>query len=149
MKKLWIIAAVMGIISGCGGNGQNAKIRAAAQNEPDTIIISGDGHTAQNSLDYEGTYTGKLPTASGMGMNVTITLKNGAFVKTTEYVGKQGVFEDKGKFSWDAGGFIITLNGITDAPNKYFVSEGRIFQLDMNGNWITERFDDKYALHKQ
>lgn len=39
-----------------------------------------------------GSYTGKLPTASGEGMNVTIELGDSTFVKKTQYVGKKETF---------------------------------------------------------
>ncbi|MDR0797052.1 MAG: copper resistance protein NlpE [Tannerella sp.] len=148
MKKLWIIAIAMGIVSGCGGNPSKKKSSTDVQNEQEVIVLN-DSHNAQNSLDYEGTYVGVMPSADGMEMIVTIRLGKDTYIKQTVYMGKEGVFEDQGSYTWDAEGFIITLNGITDAPDKYFVGENRIFQLDMEGNRITGMFADKYVLHKQ
>ena len=131
----------------CGCRGNSTKTQTT--DTPTQQLAASGEHNARTALDYQGTYVGKLPTASGMGMVVTITLGNGTYVKQTKYVGKKGVFEDKGSFAWDETGNIIILEGITGAPDRYFVSENRIFQLDMDGNWIGERFDEKYALQKQ
>ena len=95
MTKIWIVAAILGILCSCGGNTSKTK----------------------TSTDCEGTYVGTLPTAGGMGMTVTITLKDGAYIKKTEYVGKDGVYEDKGKYTLNKEENIITLDGI-DSPNK-------------------------------
>ena len=144
MKKLLIIAAVTGILYGCGGNNQKTKPDTEVQNEQ-TVI---DMHNARISLDYEGTYTGKLPTASGMGMIVTITLGKDTYVKKTEYVGQIGIFEERGSFTWNEEGNTIILSGITGAPSKYFVGENKLIQLDMDGNRITGELADMYILHK-
>ncbi|MCL1932828.1 MAG: copper resistance protein NlpE [Candidatus Azobacteroides sp.] len=129
MTKIWIVAAMLGILCSCGGNASKTK----------------------TSSDYEGTYTGTLPTASGMGMTVTITLKDGAYTKRTEYVGKDGVFEDKGKYTLNREENIITLDGINsvDSPNKYAADGNTLTQLDMEGNRITGELADQYVLQKE
>ena len=126
MTKIWIVAAILGILCSCGGNASKTK----------------------NSLDYEGTYTGIVPTASGMGMIVTITLKDGAYIKKTEYVDKDGVYEDKGKYTLNKKENIITLDGI-DSPNKYLMDENSLTQLDIEGNRITGELADQYVLQKE
>ena len=125
MTKIWIVAAILGILCSCGGNASKTK----------------------NPLDYEGTYTGILPTAGGMGMLVTITLENDTYIKKTEYVDKDGVYEDRGKYTLNKEGNIITLDGI-DSPNKYLVDENSLIQLDIEGNRITGELADHYVLQK-
>ena len=127
MTKIWVITAILGILCSCGGNASKTK----------------------NLHDYEGTYVGTLPTASGMGMTVTITLENGAYIKKTEYVGKDGVFEDKGKYTFNKEGNMIILDGIVDSPNKYLVHENSLIQLDIEGNRITGGLADQYVLQKE
>ena len=144
MKKLLIIAAFTGILSGCGGNSQKMKPDTEMQNELTVSTI----HNARIALDFEGTYVGKLPTASGMGMIVTITLGRDTYIKKMEYSGKEGVIEKRGEYAWNEAGNSIILSGITDAPNKYFVAENRLIQLDMDGNRITGESADFYVLHK-
>ena len=126
ITKIWIVAAILGILCSCGGNASKTKTSPA----------------------YEGTYIGTLPTASGMGMTVTLTLENGAYTRKTEYVGKDGIFEDKGKYTLNKEGNTITLEGI-DSPNKYVVDENRLTQLDIDGNRITGDLADKYVLQKE
>ena len=123
MTKIWIVAVISAILCSCGGNTSKTK-------------------------DYEGTYTGTLPTASGMGMTITLTLKNGAYTKKTEYVGREGVFEDKGKYSLNKEESTITLDGI-NSPNKYVVAENCLIQLNMDGDRITGDLANQYVLRKK
>jgi uncharacterized lipoprotein NlpE involved in copper resistance len=121
MTKIWMVAAIMLILCGCGGNASK----------------------------YEGTYVGNLPTASGMGMIVSITLEKDTYSKKIEYIGKDGVFETKGKYTLNKGGNTIILDGVTDAPNKYLVAENSLIQLDMEGKRITGELADRYVLKKE
>lgn len=144
MKKLFIIVAAMGLLYSCGGNTQKSQDEKA-NTEVQTPV---DEHNAKNSLDYKGTYTGKVPTASGEGMVVSVTLNDDTFVKTTQYVGKPETFEEKGNYTWNAEGNTVILEGVKDAPNKYFVGENTLTQLDMDGNKITGDLADQYILKK-
>jgi uncharacterized lipoprotein NlpE involved in copper resistance len=126
MTRIWIVAAIAGILCGCGGN------------------ASKTGKT----LDCEGTYIGNLPTAGGMGMTVSITLEKETYVKKTVYEGKDDVFEDRGKYTLNREDNTIVLEGITDSPNKYEVAENRLIQLDMEGKRITGESADRYVLQK-
>ncbi|MDR1707333.1 copper resistance protein NlpE [Dysgonomonas sp.] len=143
MKKLFILIATIGLLYSCGGNTQKTQ----EQTTPETAQAV-DEHNAKNSLDYQGTYTGELPTASGEGMAVSLTLEDSTYVKKTEYIGKKEIFEDKGKYTWNAEGNIVILDGINDAPNRYFVGENTLTQLDMEGNKITGDMADLYILRK-
>ena len=140
MKKVLMIAAVTGFLYGCWGNAP----KTGTQDEQSAADI----HNASISLDYEGTYIGELPAADGMGMSVSITLGKDTYVKKTEYIGKEGVFEDKGNYTWNDKGNTVILDGITDAPSQYFVGENQLIQLDMDGNRITGELADKYILTK-
>lgn len=143
MKKLFIIAAAIGLMYSCGGN--TTKTTDATPSESTQMT---DDHNAKTSLDYQGTYTGKLPTASGEGMIVTIELGENTFVKKVEYVGKKDITEEKGNYTWNSDGNTIVLEGVKDAPNKYFVGENTLTQLDMDGNKITGDTADLYILKK-
>jgi uncharacterized lipoprotein NlpE involved in copper resistance len=108
-----------------------------------------DMHNAQNSLDIAGTYKGVLPCADCEGIETEIELKDSAYVKKIKYLGKGDgqVNEDKGSFKW-LDGSTIELEGLVDAPNKYFVGENTLTQLDMEGNKVTGDLADKYILNK-
>lgn len=143
MKKLFILVAATSMLYSCGGNTQKTQ----EQTTPETSQTV-DEHSAKNSLDYKGTYTGKMPTASGEGMVVSLTLEDSTYVKKTEYIGKKEIFEDKGKYTWNAEGNTIILDGIKDAPNQYFVGENTLTQLDMEGKAIAGELADLYILKK-
>ena len=62
--------------------------------------------------------------------------------------GTQKGQEEKGKYTWNAAGNTIILDGVKDAPNQYFVGENTLTQLDMEGNKITGDMADLYILKK-
>jgi heat shock protein HslJ len=126
MTKIVIAATIIGIACSCAGVASKTK----------------------KTLDFEGSYTGNLPTASGTGMMVTITLEKGAYVKKIEYAGRDGIFENQGRYSLNKKRDIITLFGITDSPNKYLLAENRLIQLDMEGKRITGELADQYVLQR-
>jgi uncharacterized lipoprotein NlpE involved in copper resistance len=145
MTKIGIFAAIIISLYGCGSNDSQTKTQSVKQDEETKI----DMHNAQISLDYEGTYIGNLPAASDIDMTITIILKNDTYLMKTEYSGKADVFENKGSYTWNEGGDIITLHGISDAPNQYFVGENTLTQLDMDGSFITGKLADQYILQKK
>lgn len=108
-----------------------------------------DMHNAQNSLDWAGTYKGKLPSASGEGIETTITLKDDmTFEKVDIYKGKKGgKFTEKGKFTWDKEGTVITLE-IKDAKELYKVVEGSIIMLNADGKENTGELAEMYVIKK-
>lgn len=152
MKKLFAMIVAVTVLYSCGGNTQKEKEpeeQASVSEFSDIVKGMSDEHNAKNSLDYQGTYTGKLPTANGEGMIVSITLDDSAYVKKTEYVNKKdSSSEEKGKYTWNDKGNTIILDGIKDAPNQYFVGENTLIQLDMDGNKITGETADLYILRK-
>lgn len=149
MKKIFVLLFAAFALYSCGGN-TAPKEEEKASVEDFSNIAKGvkDEHNAQNSLDYEGTYKGLLPTASGSGMEVTIVLTEKSFTKTIVYVGKSDkAFEEKGTYKWDESGSIITLDG-ADVPNQYFVGENTLTQLDIEGKRIEGKLAASYILKK-
>ncbi|HLT50596.1 MAG TPA: copper resistance protein NlpE N-terminal domain-containing protein, partial [Arenibacter sp.] len=120
MKNLKIImamAALASTIISC--NSKKNKINAGFE----------DHHTAQNSLDWQGTYSGILPCADCSGIETALILNaDNTFVLTSLYLGKGDVGTDtlKGKFQWN--GNSIHLMGIKkgEAPTVYKVEENQI-----------------------
>lgn len=154
MKKLFVVIAAVSFLASCGGTQKDksaSDIEEKASVSEFSEIAKGisNEHNAKNSLDYQGTYLGKVPTASGEGMIISISISDSTYAKETEYVAKPGSrTEDTGKYTWNAEGNIITLEGIKDAPNKYFVGENTLTQLDMEGNKITGDMAKLYVLTK-
>ena len=108
-----------------------------------------DSHTSQNSLDWQGTYSGITPCASCPGIETELTLTSDLnYVLTTKYIDNEGVYTVEGKFVWE--GNQIKLEGIKDGdgPSMYKVEEGRIRQLDLKGKEITGQLAQNYVLTK-
>ena len=106
---------------------------------------------ARNTLNYEGSYKGILPCADCEGIETTISLnENATYTVRTSYIGKgDKLFEQKGTFSWNKQGNIITLDNIENAPNQYEVTKNKLTQLDMSGKKITGKHAADYVLAQQ
>lgn len=151
MKKIYLVFVLaVAVLASCNtkksegsSSAEAAKTTAAVETKaPDT-------HNAQNALDVDGTYEGKLPAASGGGMKVVITLNKDTYKKSVTYdKDTSKTFDTTGKFSWDKSGSIITLETET-VPNKYFVGENKLTQLDTQGNKVTGPNADLYVLTKK
>lgn len=144
MKKISLAVVLFaGLLISCGNKKTETPVPVVETEEVEII----DESNAQNSLDWAGTYKGVLPAADAEGMDVTITIApDSTFTKTYSYVGKKNEpVTEKGKFAWDANGNTITLDGV-EAPNQYFVSEGKIVQLDTAGKPIEGEIASQYVL---
>lgn len=115
-----------------------------------------DAHNARNSLDWTGVYSGTIPSASGSGIHVILTLLSDnpddlRYTIRYEYIDrKDGIFTSKGTFTWDKDGNTITL--AVDAkkfPTKYEVGENKLTQFDTAGERITGPLADDYVLTKR
>lgn len=159
MKKVLFIAAIAALaFSACGNKTKNdteAAIDRASDKVENAADKAVDGakdlmHNAKSSLDFYGEYEGTIPAADAPGIKTTIKLnKDNTYTRKMVFVDrKDNIPEEKGNFTWNADGNIITLNGAKEA-NKYFVSENRLYALDTNGQRITGDLADKYILKKK
>ena len=124
---------------------------ASCQKQNVKKVAPKESHNAKNSVDYIGTYKGILPCADCSGLETEISInENTTFSIQTKYLGKgDKVFMQKGHFTWDKNGSIISLTDMKNAPNQYFVGEKTLTQLDMSGNKITGKLASEYILSKQ
>ena len=141
MKKIFyplVIAALTFGLCSCG-----------VSDQPQSVVVEAE-HNSQNSLDWAGVYTGLIPSASGSGINVTITLRNDSTYEVQyQYVDRpDGDSSVTGTFKWNDEGDTITLDD-TDLPPYYKIGENRLIQMDMEGNLITGALADDYVLKKQ
>ena len=122
---------------------------ACGVSEPPQPVVDA-GHNSQNSLDWAGVYAGVIPSASGSGIKVTITLRDELTYEVQyQYIGRPDSDSSAaGTFKWNEEGNTITLDD-TDFPPYYKVGENRLTQLDMEGNLITGALADDYVLKKQ
>lgn len=147
MKVIFIILFSVFVIAGCNRSQNSSK----PGNENSREVSASKGKNAKNTFNYHGKYLGVLPCADCQGIETEIKLdRDNTFTKKVKYLGKEDhqTFEEKGNFSWDESGNIIILEGITGSPNKYYVTESAITQLDMSGNTITGSLSEKYRLSK-
>ncbi|HAH60163.1 MAG: copper resistance protein NlpE N-terminal domain-containing protein [Lentimicrobium sp.] len=116
---------------------------------PDIPLFEGDN--SATSLDWPGTYKGTLPCADCEGIITTLVLNADlTYELHTTYSGKsEQTYTDKGKFTWNDLGNIITLEGIENRSAKFLVGENKVLQLDIQGQPVTGVLADNYMLKKQ
>ena len=144
MKSINITLVLFAIIfSSCK---TKQKFNEDDEKVKETVV---DMHNSMNALDWNGTYQAVLPCADCEGINTVLRLNNDlTYSKNSKYLGKDdAVFEEKGTFSWDETGQIITL--YNDEKNQYFVGENRIWMLDQNAEKITGDLAQSYIFNKQ
>lgn len=113
------------------------------------VVTSAEGDTSENALDWNGTYEATVPCADCPGIKTSLTLNNDkTFSITEEYIDRNSKNQDKGSFTWDTTGSIITLKGKT-ANYKYKVGENILIQLDMEGKEIDGPNKDLYVFKKK
>ena len=114
--------------------------------------IVDNAHTAENALDWNGTYKGVLPCADCEGIKTELELNSDKTYEIKEtYLAKGDgkPFESKGSFQFDSkNSSIIELDKAGDS-RKYFVAEGYLKALDIDGKEITGDLADKYQLKKE
>lgn len=162
MKQIFWAMAAVAVFTACN-NAEEAKTTNADSStvvvEPtpvtvDTTTVKDPGnHTAENSLDYEGAYTGTVPCASCEGIETTINLnKDKTFTLNEVYKGGKegGTFDAKG--TYEVNGNIATLKfDGADADRKmaFHVGENQLFMLDANGKIVEGDLAKNYTLTKK
>lgn len=143
MKHMPLIAALL-LLTACGGR--------TAQKQRLPIVTESsvpDMHNAENSLDYEGTYTGMFPAADVPGIAVTLTLgADGRYTQLDRYCERPGEFETYGSYTVVENLLILQPDSPKDEPAYYRVGENRLWRLDSHRQPITGPFADQYILTK-
>ncbi len=115
-----------------------AEVAPEAPKTDSTATVA-KGDTTETSVDWNGTYTGKLPCASCPGIETTLTLNSDkTYTLDENYLEeKDGKTTEKGTFTWSKDGSFITLNnGEKEGLQKIFkVGEGNV--------WMVSSLDDK------
>ncbi|WP_374464290.1 copper resistance protein NlpE [Chryseobacterium sp.] len=126
-----------------------AAVQPAATDSIIKATPTAVGDTSENALDWAGTYEATVPCADCPGIKTSLTLNNDkTFSITEEYLDRNSKNQDKGTFTWDATGSIITLKG-KSANYKYKVGENILIQLDMEGKEIDGPNKDLYVFKKK
>jgi heat shock protein HslJ len=152
VKNFAFVTVLLTSFAACNNQSQPAAIAAALTQKNDTLpATEATADNSATSLDWAGIYRGVVPCADCEGIETTITLNaDKTYVLATRYMGKKKTtIEEKGSFSWNDAGTIVTLAGLKDKPSQYQVGENKLTQLDMSGNKIAGDMADKYILSKQ
>lgn len=144
MKKVLLLTAISAVLLSCTNNTKKTEEPVKDQTE----VV--DQHTPKNSLDYKGTYKGVLPCADCDSIVVTLKLDDSNYERTSvSFKNKKEVkIDEKGSYVWNDKEDVIILDGVKDSPNKYFVTENQLIQLDMSGEKISGDLADMYILKK-
>ena len=149
MKKYLLILSVAGALVSCGGNLRKTATTGSAACETVTATTgtTSDGHTAETSLDWPGTYEGTLPAADCPGIDVTVEIgRDGTFRMVYDYVDRDGVFESAGRYELRGNRLIAVGDG---SDSTIFRMEGdRLRMLDGRGEVITGPLEDMFLLKK-
>lgn len=146
MKKVFLLAMCVLTVS-CARKAKNPP-PAPTEITSDTVVKMQTG--AQNSLNYIGMYSGKLPCADCAETEVSLQLSEGfSYTLTKKFLGKNSRTEEKrGRYSWNKAGNAIVLDNVTDGPNQYLVTENSLTQLYLNGEPIKGKLEKNYVLSK-
>ena len=92
-------------------------------------------HNSRNAVDWAGTYEGVTPCADCPGIRMQLTLTpDGRFELSTQYLERQVAPQTaSGRFSWNAAGNTITLDG-AGRGQQFRVGEGRLLPLNPDGS---------------
>ncbi len=153
MKKIFVYSFVLSLaLISCKKNVKNntlvekaadsittAVYEADSTNALNGKITSATGDTTENSVTWEGAYSGTLPCASCPGIETRLILKDDkTYELSSTYIDeKDGKFNDKGTFKFSNDGSFITLTDSKDAKEQkvFFVGEGYV--------WMAEKVGDR------
>ncbi len=154
MMKIFSIAALAALftMSACTSNankpGAGADSTSGTTDTTETEMMD-TAHNSQNSVDWQGTYTGVMPCADCPGIKTTIVLNNDlTFTYTGEYQERDTKVEDSGKFMWHENGSVVHLMG-KEVNMKLKVGENQLFSLDQDGKPIDGPLKEHYILKKE
>lgn len=139
-----IVAATALLLASCGGNAQRKAEKAAAG----TKTEAPDMHTAETSLDYQGTYAGTVPAADCPGIELRLTLgQDGTYDLHATYIDRDAEFDEKGAYA--VRGSLLTLTPADGAQIQYYkVEENRVRMLDADKQPVQGALSENYVLHK-
>ena len=143
-KNLLILSSALALVA-CGGN---APKKTAAAETQATTAAAPDMHTAETSLDYQGTYTGTLPAADCPGIEVRLELKpDGTYTQHLKYIDRDTEFDEKGTYTVKENLLTLTLSD-GGQPEYYKVEENRVRRLDAEKQPVTGALAENYVLQK-
>ncbi len=146
MKKIHILLLAIPLsLFGCKETPKNDDQNKVNEDSEQAI----DTNTAEDSINWKGTYIGLVPCASCPGILTTVKLNDDkTFEKTEFYLGsKDGYFKDKGTFTFKDDGDKINLNSGKDTA-IYTFERTHSEKLDKEEQEIASEIADLYVLTK-
>lgn len=142
MKKIFILACSCLIMVACGNNPKSNQPTNA-----DSTQVA-DMHTAENSLDIAGTYTGTFPAADCPGIKTTLTINNDkTFTLISDYIDrKDATFTETGTYTIEGNMLTLTTDG---QPQYYKIGENTLTHLDGDKKEVTGELASWFVLKKQ
>lgn len=130
-------------------NPAKTESEIASEKTPDII----DGHTSENSLDWEGSYSGVIPCKDCDGIDARLILrKDQTYKLVLRYLGipekESQDFISEGEFTWEDNGNNILLEGEKLDFQKFKVGELFLMPLDINGNEVKRIPGNNFKLLK-
>lgn len=148
-KSILTLAVATLVLFGCKSGEKHDQVFDGPITE---VSPRPDGHTSENSLDWEGVYEATDPCADCDGIKTTVTLRQDkTFTMSQSYLGKAGGenhFNESGTFRWDENGSIVVL----ETPNlvvKLKVEENELSLSRVEGNVERKELGNFYVLKKQ
>ena len=153
-KKLLVVVAASLLLAACNDTAKVDEVTPAVIEEQTETYVD-HAHTSQNALDYAGTYKALYPCADCSGINMELVIDyDGNYTLDQTYLDTRDgdqTFSEKGRFTWNKAGQVITLEGTTGGPDdtiRYFVGENVLFPADKDGKFIETDTPFDYTLHK-
>ena len=158
MKRYLLILSAAGALVSCGGNGrrqapgtgvETAEMIPASGTETASGCTISDGHTAETSLDYLGSYSGTLPAADCPGIETTLVLAaDGSYTLHMVYLEREAAFDEKGTFRVE-GNLLTLVPSDGEQPAYYKVEENRLRHLNADRQPVTGELAEYYVLQKK
>ena len=110
-----------------------------------------DPHTAENSLDWEGTYMGVIPCADCGGIETWLTLNEDlSFTLVRNYLKNEAVLSDTtvGDFEWQKNNVKLQENKPNGETLFFSIEENQVRQLTNNAKEVEGELATHYLLKK-
>ena len=110
-----------------------------------------DHHTAENSLDWEGTYMGVIPCADCEGIETWLTLNEDlSFTLVRNYLKNEAVLSDTtvGDFEWQKNNVKLQENKPNGETLFFSIEENQVRQLTNNAKEVEGELANHYLLKK-
>ena len=127
----------------------NNKVRDIVLKEPKNEVVN----TSKSSLDWEGIYSGVLPSEDCEGIDTSLSLnKDQTYLLKLSYLGSSEKESkniiSEGNFTWDENGNYISLEGAKGESRKFKVGENFLMPLDKNEKEIEAVPGNNFKLYK-